>query len=153
MGLLDFIKRGVLNAGFDNIDTNNDGFITKEELGDGSISASESVVNGQITKRTILNAKTFDSFDTDKNGALDKKEVHKGFGVGEGLSTGATIAIIIGCVAVIGLIIGLAAYFSSRNAKKRKEEEQKLYEMQQKANNNGNAGLNLQSGAKSQQRQ
>lgn len=77
--------------------------------------------------------------------------MHKGFGVGEGPSTGAIIAIVIWCVAVIGLIIGLAAYFLSRNAKKRKEEEQKLYEMQQKEKNNGNAVMNLQSAAKTQQ--
>ena len=68
-----------------------------------------------------------------------------------GLSTGAIIAIAIGCVAVIGLIIGLAAYFSSRNAKKRKEEERRFYEMQQKEKDNGNAVMNLQSAAKTQQ--
>lgn len=150
MGLFDVIQRWALDTSFDLKDTNNDGLLTREELGHSSFSASESV-NGQVTKETVLNAETFDSFDTDKNGVLDKKEVHKGFGVGEGLNTGAIIGIIVACVAVIGLIIGLAVYFSNRNAKKRKEEEQKLYETQQKAKNNGNAAMNLKSGAKTQQ--
>ena len=152
MGLFDCFKRWILDIGFNLNDANNDGLLTKEELGYSSISASESV-NGQVVKQTTFDASTFDSFDTDKNGSVDKKELHEGFGVGEGLSTGAIIGIIIGCVAVIGLIIGLAAYFSSRNAKKHKEEEQKFYEMQQKDKNNGNADLNLKSGTKEQQRQ
>lgn len=151
MGWFDGFTRLALNTGFNLYDKNDDGLLTKEELGNGAMSTSESV-DGGITKTIVLNAETFDSFDTDKNGSIDKTELHKGFGVEGGeLSTGTIIAIVVGCIAVIGLVIGLAAYFSNRNAKKRKEEEQKFYEMQQKDNNNGNAGINLESAAKTQQ--
>ena len=148
MGLFDGFKKWATDTGFNFMDSNNDGAITKDETKNRSF-----LYGGRK-----FNSSTFDDFDTDNNGEVSKEEFNKGFSIEEskenkssGLSTGAIIGIIVGCVAVIGLIIGLVAYFSSRNAKKRKEEEQKLYEMQQKEKNNGNAGINLKSCAKEKQ--
>lgn len=152
MGFIDFVEKGALNASFSNIDSNKDGYISREELGSETVTVTKTV-NG-VKQSTSLNQSTFESFDTDGNNSIDKHEFYKGFGVNEeskGLSTGAIIGIVVGCIAVIGLVIGLIIYFSSRNAKKRKEEEQQFYEMQQRNNNNGNSGISMTSGANTQQ--
>ena len=124
---------------------------------DGKISLGECMYrfnNGQdIDLKAVDNdvAKALAKYDINNDGKITQEEIKahdKEMSKSKGLSTGAIIGIVFGCIAVAGLIVALIYFLTKNNKKEVKKKEEKYsignsYDKEKKDVNSASAGNSL----------